>query len=359
MRTWNWELAGHQLYAQRHGNWRVCPLLYDMLESRTGLNRWLGEVGDQNTDVLSELPGVAILMTTYEGQRFLAEQVESILAQTCQSWRLWVSDDSSGQATAEVLERFSGRMRGRYVYQQGPRKGAVANFLELACNAGIRARFYAFSDQDDVWDADKLERALAWLEGMPSAVPALYCTRTRLIDEQGCEVGLSPLFSRTPAFGNALVQSLAGGNTMVFNEAARQLLIAAGKDVDVPVHDWWLYLLVTGCGGVVHYDALPSLAYRQHGGNLIGGNAGWLSRFRRIPVVMKDVHRQWFGRNIGALARVRNLLTDDNRRKFDFFVDARARWLFPRILNLRKAGTYRQTWYGSLSLFVLIVLGKI
>ena len=87
-------------------------------------------------------------------------------------------------------------------------------------NPAIDGDYFAFCDQDDLWDEDKLAEALDWLEKQPADTPALYCTRTRTVDERGSEIGLSPLFRRRPSFRNAIVQSIAGANTMVMNKAA-------------------------------------------------------------------------------------------------------------------------------------------
>lgn len=314
----------------------------------------------RGTESLEHVPDVAILMATYEGEQFLSAQLESILSQTSKNWVLLVSDDSVSQYTREVLERFSERMGPRLVYRPGRQRGVVANFLNLVCSPEVLARFYAFADQDDVWDDDKLERAQAWLERVPQDVPALYCGRTRLIDEKGGRIGMSPLFVRQPGFGNALVQSLAGGNTMVFNEAARRLLMVAGRDVDVPVHDWWLYLLVSGGGGVVIYDALPAVSYRQHEGNVIGGNSGWLRRCVRLRAAFfSGIHKEWHDRNVHELTRVAHLLSEECRDRLASFAEGRARGLLPRLIALKRAGVYRQTWQGTLSLWVWILLGKV
>jgi len=86
-----------------------------------------------------------------------------------------------------------------------PAEGFVANFLSLTCKASIEADYYAYSDQDDVWESDKLERAVRWLQTVPENIPALYCSRTRLVDAENNEIGLSPLFSKPPSFANALI----------------------------------------------------------------------------------------------------------------------------------------------------------
>lgn len=304
-------------------------------------------------------PDVAILMGTYEGPEFFGRQLESIIAQTVTGWKLWISDDSSSSVMRDVLPAYREALGDRVELNDGPRRGLVANFLSLACRPDIDTRYFAFADQDDIWDADKLERALAWLDTVPESVPALYCGRVRLVDRDGRELGLSPLFSRPPGFRNALVQSLAGGNTMVFNAAARRLLMKAGADVDVAVHDWWVYLVVSGCGGVVRYDACPSLSYRQHEGNVIGGNFTWRAMASRMLRALGGGQRKWHDGNLRALARLSDSLAPDSRACLAAFEEGRGRWLVPRVMGFLRAGVYRQTWRGSLSLFALALLGRL
>ena len=181
---------------------------------------------------------VAILLCTYQGEKYLAAQLDSFAAQTYPSWKLWVSDDGSTDATLDQLRAFAERHQpGQVTLQAGPRKGFVKNFMSLICEPTLHADYYALSDQDDIWHPDKLERAVKWLRDVPQGQPALYCTRTELIDGAGQPIGFSPLFTRPPAFANALMQNVAGGNTMVMNNAARDLLVEAGADIDVVAHD--------------------------------------------------------------------------------------------------------------------------
>lgn len=298
-------------------------------------------------------------MGTYEGPEFFGSQLESIIAQTFTGWKLWISDDSSTTVMRDVLCDYAGALAGRVQCEVGPRLGFVANFLHLACRPDIQARYYALADQDDIWDADKLERALAWFETVPESVPALYCSRVRLVDREGRAIGLSPLFARPPSFRNALVQSIAGGNTMVFNAAARRLLMQAGASVDVAVHDWWIYLVVSGCGGVVRYDANPSLSYRQHEGNIIGGNFTWRATASRMSRALGGGLQRWHDLNLQALARLANCLEPESRTCLTAFENSRKRWLLPRVLGFFRAGVYRQTWRGSASLFALALMGRL
>lgn len=303
---------------------------------------------------------VAILLATYQGQNYLAEQLNSYLAQSYPHWQLWVSDDGSTDDTREILRNYQRRARANFgEILDGPKKGLVVNFLSLVCNPDIQTDYYAFSDQDDIWLPDKLERAVRWLSQQDENQPALYCSRTELVDANNQSIGFSPLFSRQPSFANALVQSIAGGNTMMFNRAARQLLQEGGMDAPAMVHDWWTYQLVTGCGGVVYYDEQPTLRYRQHDDNLIGSNVGWGARVLRIRLLMQGSFCQWNDRNLMALATVRSHLTDDNQKVLTCFSRARQSGLLRRLVLLHRSGIYRQSTLGNLGLAAAALLNRI
>ena len=305
-------------------------------------------------------PKVAILLCTYRGQHYLAEQLDSLSAQTHSNWEVWASDDGSDDDTLAILEVYQQQWpKGCLSVHSGPAEGFAANFLSLTCKANIKADFYAYSDQDDVWEADKLERAVRWLETISPNIPALYCGRTRLVDANNKEIGLSPHFSKPPSFGNALMQNIGGGNTMVFNNAARKILCEAGEYISVVTHDWWAYIVVSGCGGNVFYDSTPTLRYRQHDGNLVGMNVTWGGRFKRIRMLLQGQFRIWNDSNIAALNNLKDRLTPENRKILNQFACARQMSLFQRLINLKRCGIYRQTFLGNLGLVVAAVLGKI
>lgn len=302
---------------------------------------------------------VAILLGTHQGSDFLAQQLDSIGSQTYQDWTVEVSDDRSSDQTLEILGAYR-RQWGdeRLNVREGPGLGFRANFLSLACAPDIDARYFAFADQDDVWDPDKLATAVSWLDGIPVDIPALYCGRTRLIDEAGKEVGFSPHFRRPVSFRNALVQSVAGGNTMVFNAAARALIVEAGGDVDVQTHDWWVYILVTGCGGCVVYDPRPTVGYRQHASNLVGSNASVTGRIQRAARLLAGRFRTMNSRNIAALERVRHRVTPENLAVLEHFEQARNRGFSERVKGVLRSGVYCHTRLGNLGLAAATVLRK-
>jgi hypothetical protein len=242
---------------------------------------------------------------------------------------------------------------------RGPQQGFAANFLSLACNHAIDADLYFFSDQDDIWKAEKIDRAAHWLACVPDDEPALYCSRTQLIDEHGGLLGYSPLFKRRPCFANALAQNVGGGNTMAFNRAARNLLIKAGSQIQIVAHDWWTYLLVSACGGRVHYDSHPSILYRQHGSNLIGANKSTRARLYRLNMLLNGHLKTWNDTHIQALMPLESMMTPENRSKLNCFSRARNRSLFPRILGILESGIYRQTVIGNIGFAAAALFNRV
>jgi len=308
----------------------------------------------------ADLPEVAILLCTHFGEAFLAKQLESIATQSVTDWRVYVSDDRSTDATRDILEEYRRRWGDeRLSIRKGPGTGFRANFLSLACANDIQARYYAFADQDDIWDANKLEVGLQWLNAEPGAAPNLYCARTRLIDVHDRTIGFSPLFGRSVSFRNALVQSVAGGNTMMFNNAMKDLLCEAGADVDVQTHDWWAYLLATGSGGRVYYDPCPTVGYRQHAANLVGSNVSIAGRVRRALRMLEGRFREMNDRNTAALCRVEHRLTPENLEILERFNSARSAGAVRRIAAMYRVGVYCHTALGNLGLAVATILGKV
>jgi glycosyltransferase involved in cell wall biosynthesis len=302
---------------------------------------------------------VAILMCTKEGATFLDQQLKSIAEQSHKNWILVASDDGSNDCTVSKLKQFAEGCHRTVTIRRGPENGACANFLSLANDSTIDADYFAFSDQDDVWQADKLRRALEWLAQVPADVAGLYCGRTELISMDGHSYGVSPLFKRPPAFQNALVQNLGGGNTMVFNRAAKQILERAAA-TDVALHDWWVYQLVSGSGGMVYFDPQPMVKYRQHRDNLIGSNASWRERLLRLRMMLKGRFRDWNDRNIAALQQLpAHVLLSKNQAILELFAKARTGSIPRRLYNLTRSGVYRQTFLGDLGLVAAAVLRRL
>lgn len=308
---------------------------------------------------VADTPLVAILLCTYNGARFLAEQLDSLESQTHQNWIIFASDDGSTDQTLEILQQYQAKWpAGKITIRSGPQKGFCQNFLSLACDPQIRADYYAFCDQDDVWLPEKISAALSILNSNENSPLDLYCGRTIYISERGDEIGMSTKFVHPRTFRNALVQCIAGGNTMLFSAKAKALMEMT-SGVDVPSHDWWLYQLVTGYGGVVYYDLNPLIKYRQHPNSLVGKNTSLISRIDRLGMVLNGRFREMISKNIAAIEVSQFFLTEENKEIFNLFKKMRGQRLKDRIRLIEVCGIYRQSWQGTLSLLLAAIFKRI
>jgi len=301
----------------------------------------------------------AILLATYNGYRYLAEQLESIYLQKYSNWFVIASDDGSSDGTMLILKEYQQCWpQGKLTIIQGPAQGFCQNFLSMACDSEIKADYYAFCDQDDVWMPDKLSVAIENISGNQDEFEYVYCGRTIYVDKNLKKIGCSPLFSFPRTFRNALVQSIAGGNTMVFNQKVKDLLQKTGV-VDHPSHDWWVYQLVTGVGGIVFYDPVPQVLYRQHKNSLIGSNNSFLTRPKRLIMLIQGRFKEWSDKNILELSKLNLFLTHGSRESLHLFTVMRNARLKDRFRLIEVAGLYRQTWTGTISLCLAALINKI
>ncbi|MBZ8117985.1 glycosyltransferase [Roseovarius sp. LXJ103] len=301
---------------------------------------------------------VQVLMGAFNGAPHLPAQLESIAAQEGVDWQLTVSDDGSTDCTGALIDRFAADYAGRVERRLGPRAGCAANFLSLLARAedGV----VALADQDDIWLRGKLARALYLLGEVPPDVPALYTARRWLWWPKAALLKPDALAARQPGFGNALIENIAPGNTVVLNPAAVRLARETAQLADgVFAHDWWLYLLITGAGGHIVADPARVLLYRQHGGNLIGAGHGVAAQMRRKRAVLRGAFRERVADNLAALHRCHVYLTPGARAQLRAFRTAHAAGLVRRIWHLGQARPYRQNAIDSAGFWGAAILGKV
>lgn len=303
---------------------------------------------------------VAILLCTYNGAKYLGAQLDSIIDQSHKNWVIYASDDGSEDSTLTILNDYKNIIgENRLVIFSGPRSGFAKNFLSLITNSEVEGSYFAFSDQDDIWEKEKLTRSIASIDTIPSQTPGMYCSRAKLIDENNIMIGMSPLRLKPPGFRNALVQSLAGANTMLINESARELLKLTGETREIIAHDWLTYFLVTGCGGQVIYDPVPTIAYRQHANNLIGGNIGLKERLKRIKKITTGRFKNWSDKNLLTLKDFEKTLTSESIYVLTEYQKIRNNNVTGRLRHLKNSGVYRQNLLGNTLLFTAALLNKL
>jgi glycosyltransferase involved in cell wall biosynthesis len=243
---------------------------------------------------------VLVLLSTFDGAAFLRKQLDSILNQTLTgaTLSLLVRDDASRDQTIATLEDVHDP---RVEILRGCNVGAKASYLSLLALARQRdADYIALADQDDVWLAGKLERAIDRLQMISG--PALYCSALNLVDAE-----LRPLdrfaYPGTPNFQAAFFTNCVTGCTCVVNRQLVGLLREMPRPAEILMHDWWLYLVAVAFGTVI-YDHDSRVLYRQHGANQIGRRTGavnLLNRGRKFLARPRRPHRLTQAREFARL----------------------------------------------------------
>lgn len=209
---------------------------------------------------------VQILMSTYNGEKYLKQQLDSILSQTYPDICVLIRDDGSTDGTVAILQQYADEYENITFYT-GKNIGVIQSFFDLLRASDDTADFYGFADQDDVWMPEKIERAVEKLKLKNVDVPLLYCSDTYITDEQLNVLKKDDKKPR-PSWGNALVQNICTGCTAVINKKLRDI-VKETKPQNIVMHDWWLYLTAELYGEVV-YDKEAYIKYRQHGNNAYG-----------------------------------------------------------------------------------------
>ncbi|SOC08316.1 glycosyl transferase family 2 [Rhodobacter sp. JA431] len=307
-----------------------------------------------------ERASVTIVMATYNGAEMLPMQLQSFAAQSLRPARLLVSDDGSRDQTRDLVHDWAkSHPEIEVTLRDGPKRGAAQNFLSLL-RLPVEGDFLSISDQDDIWLEGKLEAAVTALQQIPAETPALYCGRTWEVYGDLNRRRLSRGAPRGPSFAHALVQNIGGGNTMVLNRAGAEALRAAAQVTgEIVVHDWWIYQVITGIGGVVLFDEVPHMLYRQHAGNEIGANRGWRATMMRARALASGRFAAWCACNVMALRQIEPRLTPENRALLNSFDAARRAPPLQSLAAIRRAGLYRQGLRGQLSLYAGALLQRL
>lgn len=225
---------------------------------------------------------VCVLMSTYNGERFIREQIDSIMNQVGVDVYLIVRDDSSSDSTCSIVEDYITAYPNRIELLRGNNLGFALSFSELikySLKKHPKCNYFAFADQDDVWLENKLLVAVEALEKENSTLPIAYCSNKTLVDENLAYIRTSWKRKEVRlSKERSMIQSFATGCTMVFNRVAAEMYIAHIPE-QLKVHDYLMYQQCMFLGKVI-YDHNSYILYRQHGTNQIG-NPGFKKRMQR------------------------------------------------------------------------------
>lgn len=205
---------------------------------------------------------ISILLSTYNGEKFLAEQINSLIAQSVKV-NIVVRDDGSKDNTVGILKGYGDAI----TLYEGKNLGFALSFWELL-NLAPKSDYYAFCDQDDLWDDDKIEKAVKKLKCHNNDIPLLYCSNVRLVDKDLNILNDCSSSQTSTSFIASLFSGISQGCTFVFNDKTCEMLKSyQGRKIDY--HDWQAFRIVS-CFGKVIFDEMPHMSYRQHGNNCVG-----------------------------------------------------------------------------------------
>lgn len=213
------------------------------------------------------LPSVAIIMSVFNAEKYIKEQIDSILFQEQVNIQVWIRDDGSTDRTLSLIRNLYGK-DDRITIQTGKNLGARESFFEALFSCDLQCDYVGFSDADDVWISNKIKHSIDLLVASSFGGPIAVATRLHVVDESLNHISYTAIPKRGFSFANALVETVASGATIVMNRAALNIIRSARPNYAV-MHDAWIYLVMTAFGELI-YSELPTIQYRQHATNVFG-----------------------------------------------------------------------------------------
>ena len=235
---------------------------------------------------------VAVIMSTYNGEKFIKEQLDSILNQTYKNLEVVVRDDGSKDKTVEIVKEYM-KKYPNIVLHEGENLGFIKSSFELLTLA--EADYYAYADQDDVWMENKIELAVNSLNGLDDTKPNMAFGNSDYYDEEMKFMSAGPK-NKKVSFLKALFSCCGQGMTMTVNKKTRDMIIDNTPKTCF-FHDWWTYLVCIGLGNVA-YDNVTTVKYRRRKENATSEGQGyfrllaWRIKHLLVGDGMKDIKQQ-------------------------------------------------------------------
>ncbi|QHQ61055.1 glycosyltransferase [Anaerocolumna sedimenticola] len=229
---------------------------------------------------------VQILLSSYNGEKFIKKQIDSILQQDFKELSILIRDDGSSDRTIDIIKEYS-LLHKNIKFYTGKNIGAQNSFFNLLENADQTCDYYALADQDDIWKNNKVSKAIDELDKYDNNFPVLYSSDVTLVNEQ-LKIIKNKIrnYHVSPSFGNALVENICIGCTLVLNKKLLDLITN-----NIPhfsyMHDWWIYIVASYFGTII-FDYNSYVFYRQHSNNAIGTYTNFYSKiYKRVKNVKK------------------------------------------------------------------------
>ncbi|WIV18850.1 glycosyltransferase family 2 protein [Paenibacillus polygoni] len=308
-------------------------------------------------------PNIQILLSTYNGEKYLEEQLDSLLTQKNVNIHILIRDDGSKDNTVFILHKYASEYPSKISVTTGSNLGVKQSFYELLSIASSEYDYYAFCDQDDVWLSNKLSNAVQKLQEIKNE-PGMYCSSTQMVNEQLEPIKVWPTKPRKKlSLYNSLIENTCVGCTIVLNPEASKLIKQNPPEImdNMIMHDWWMYLTISALGKVV-FDTNPGILYRQHQNNVLGGASEsffikWINRVKRFwngknhYILSTQAHEflKVFNKQLNKqqIAEIERLLLSGQKN------------IVIRFVYTMNTKLYRQSKIDNVVFKILFVLGKV
>lgn len=304
---------------------------------------------------MNKSKAVAICMATFNGEQYLSEQIESIVKQTFEDWVLFIRDDGSSDRTVEIIERYCADFPEKIILISdetivgGSSKKNFAAILDWV-NRHYDFSYFMFSDQDDVWLNDKIERCMKVLLEKEKTYngPVLVHSDLMVVNESLEVLGESfiryrALDPEVKDLPHLLVQNNITGCTMLWNRELNVLLSLESEAV--AMHDWWIALVASAFGEIL-YENKATIQYRQHGKNVVGATKVNSLGFIVKRLLGNNHVKQTLNLAFEQAEAFHNVfcdrLSDDQRECLNTFCAIRTQRKVRRMIELLKGGYTKQ-----------------
>lgn len=217
---------------------------------------------------------VAVLLATYQGEKYIKQQLNSLLSQTYKNWRAFIHDDGSKDNTVGIIKEYCKKYPDFFtIIEDAGCGGAKENFFFLT--RMVESELYMYCDQDDVWKPDKIQLTFDEMEKrVQKDKPCLIFTDLVVVDSSLKVIDNSMshyqrIECEKNSFNRALIQNVVTGCTMMINRSLRDLMVKKCNYKNVLMHDWWA-ALIANAFGEIHYINTATILYRQHLDNSVG-----------------------------------------------------------------------------------------
>jgi rhamnosyltransferase len=295
---------------------------------------------------------VAVIMSTYNGEQFVKEQLDSILNQTYKNIEIVVRDDGSKDNTVKIIKEYQKTYKNIKLYE-GENLGFIKSFFELLKLE--EADYYAYADQDDIWIEHKIELAVNSLNSLDDSKPNMAFGNSDYYDENMKFIGYGEK-DREYSFLKSLFSCVGQGMTMTVNKKTRDMIIE-NMPKSCFFHDWWTYILCVGLGNIA-YDNVTTVKYRRRKQNATSEGQGYLRlliwRIKNLLFKngMKDIKQQML--NFKEIYY--NELSDENKKIIDLFSNEKYNF----VVALKKAfypKRIRKSLIDDIMLRIIFIIG--